>query len=51
MESERCAAYLEPSNAHFVNVVNINVDGASVFPQEKQNGSEKDHQENPYDEK
>ena len=51
MESERRAAYLEPSNAHFVNVVNITVDGASVFPQEKQNWSEKDHQENPYDEK
>ena len=47
-ESERCTAYPEQSTAHFENIVNINVDIDSLIPQENQNGSEEDHQADPY---
>ena len=48
-ESERYAAYPKQSTEHFKTFANITVDSDGVIPQEKQSGSEKDHQENPSD--
>ena len=48
-ESERRAEYPQQRTAHFEYIANIKANRASVITQEKKNGSEKDHQENPYD--
>ena len=37
-ESERCAAYLEQSNAHFNNIANINVNSDGITPQKNRIG-------------
>ena len=42
--------YPEQHTAHLKNIVNITVNSSSVIPQEKQNGSEKDCQADPYNE-
>ena len=50
---EKHAAYPEQSTVNFEKIVSITADSASIFPQEKKNGSEKYCQEDhniPYDE-
>ena len=48
-KSEIRVAYLEQSTAYFKKIVNTTIKSDSIIQQEKQNGSKKDRQENPYD--